>query len=111
MPNHRMSKWFSWGEEQISLAPEKSGAYELAYKDTIVYIGSAETSIKSRLCSHRKRKSFMKVTHFRFQLVEWSTDARKLEAKLCEEFKKNNGGKLPRLQGRAPKLKKSIWDI
>jgi len=104
----RMSKWYSFKSEQVDLAPEKAGAYQLAYKDVVVYIGSAESSIRSRLREHRKRKTFMKVTHFRFCKTD-SEEARATEAKLCKEFVRKNG-KLPRLQKAAPKDTRSYID-
>lgn len=103
------AKWHPFKDNVVDLAPEKSGVYELGYGETVVYIGSAATSIQARLRSHRKMKKFMKVTHFRFMRTE-SEDARPTEAKLCNDFMKKNNGKLPRLQGRAPKIRKSIWD-
>lgn len=82
-------------------APSEAGVYELLYKDTVVYIGSSGSSIRSRICFHRKLKKFMKVTYFRYRRVEWEQDARDLEAKLCKSFKRVNGDR-PRLQDRTP---------
>jgi hypothetical protein len=101
------AKWHPFKDNVVDLAPEKAGVYELGYGETVVYIGSAVTSIQARLRSHRKMKKFMKVTSFRFMRTA-SEDARSTEAKLCKEFVKRNG-KLPRLQGRAPKIQKSGW--
>ena len=103
-----MSPRFSWKDEQVKLAPKKPGAYVLEYNGTIVYIGSAESSIHSRLCSHKKAARFLKVTHFRFKEVEWKSEAREEEHKLTEAFKKKNGGKLPRIQQKGAG-KPSIW--
>lgn len=104
-------KWYSFTDEVVSLIPEKSGVYELgnAKTDVVVYIGSSESSIRSRLREHRKMKRFMKVSHFRFKRVA-SEDARNMEAKLVADFKKAHKGKLPRLQGRAPVKRKSFLD-
>jgi hypothetical protein len=101
------AKWHPFKDNVVDLAPQKAGVYELGYGETVVYIGSAVISIQARLRSHRKMKKFMKVTSFRFIRMA-SEDARSTEAKLCKEFVKKNG-KLSRLQGRAPKVRKSIW--
>ena len=93
-------------DDTAKKAPSESGAYELLYKDTIVYIGSSGTSIRSRICAHRQRKKFAKVTAFRYKRVEWSDEATKLEANLCESFRRKNKGKPPRLQERTPKYRK-----
>ncbi len=98
----------AFNDDTAEMAPRKPGAYELLYKGTVVYIGSSKTSIQSRLCAHRKRKTFAKVTHFRYKIVEWPEDAADLEAKLCDAFKKKNGGKQPRLQERSPKRYDSL---
>jgi hypothetical protein len=102
------AKWYPFNDDVIDLAPKESGAYELGYRDTVVYIGSAESSIQSRLRSHRKAKRFMKVTQFRFKKTS-SYEARALETKLCVEFIKKHG-KRPRLQERCPKEAESFID-
>jgi len=102
------SKLRSFNDEEAKKAPIEAGAYELLYKGTVVYIGSSRSSIQSRIREHRKRKTFMKVTHFRYRKVEWVQDAVELEAQLCRTFKKANGGK-PRLQQRTP-VNRSIFD-
>ncbi|MBA7585212.1 hypothetical protein ES708_27183 [subsurface metagenome] len=98
--------WRPFKDETIELTPKEPGAYELGYRDAVVYIGSSESSIQSRLRQHRKRKTFMKVTHFRFRRTS-SHEARALEDKLCTEFVKKNG-KPPRLQERMPKEPNSL---
>ena len=103
MPIRNKLRPFTDGEARV--ASSEPGAYELVYKDTVVYIGSSSTSIRSRIVSHRKRKDFMKVTGFRCQKVEWGEDAETLEAKLGMSFRRKNGGKLPRLQKRIPKYR------
>jgi hypothetical protein len=102
------NKLHSFTDAEAKLVPKEAGAYELLYKDTVVYIGSSSTSIFQRINSHRKIKRFGKVTHFRYKLVEWSSDAIKLEADLCRKFKKANGSR-PRLQMRTP-TNQSIFD-
>lgn len=92
-------------DETAKKSPIKSGAYELLFKDTVVYIGSSSTSIRDRIMSHRKRKDFMKVTSFRYKKVEWGDEAEELEAKLGGSFRRKNGGKLPRLQKKIPKYR------
>ena len=100
------SKIHPFNDETAKKVPTEPGAYELLFKETVVYIGSSGTSIRSRITSHRKRKIFMRVTGFRYKKVEWREDALTLEAKLCETFCKKNGGKPPRLQERTPKYRK-----
>ena len=95
-------------DDTAKKVPSEPGAYELLYKDTVVYIGSSSASIRSRICLHRKRKKFMHVTSFRYRKVEWGEDAIFLEAKLCRTFKKANGDK-PRLQERTP-TNRDIFD-
>jgi len=94
-------------DDLVSLAPKNSGVYKLLYKGEVVYIGSSKTSLRSRLSSHRKRKSFMKVTHFLFREAN-ETKAFNLEVRLCREFYKQHG-KLPRLQKLAPKSEIDIF--
>ena len=95
------SKLRSFTDEEAKKALIEAGAYELLYRGTVVYIGSSKSSIQSRIREHRKRKTFVKVTHFRYRKVEWEEDAIELEAQLCRTFKKANGCK-PRLQIRTP---------
>jgi excinuclease UvrABC nuclease subunit len=102
-------EWFSF-DKHVSLAPEKQGAYELGdAKHVVVYIGKSNHSVKKRLLLHRKMKRFMKVKYFRFRLTDHPS---RLERELIKEFKKNNNGKLPRLQRREPpKRTPSLFDF
>lgn len=102
------SKLRAFTDEEAKKAPVEAGAYELLHRGTVVYIGSSGSSIQSRIRDHRKRKTFMRVTHFRYRKVEWAEDALELEATLCRTFKKANGGK-PRLQIRTP-ANRTIFD-
>jgi hypothetical protein len=99
-------KWYPFKDEVVVTAPEESGAYELGYRGIVVYIGSSESSIRSRLRQHRKAKRFAKVTDFRFRRTAFHK-ARALENKLCMEFIKKHG-EPPRLQERIPKEPKSL---
>ena len=99
------NKSYPFNDDTVKKVPSKAGAYELLYKGTVVYIGSSGTSVRQRLSSHRKRKTFAKVTDFRYKKVEWANDALALETKLCEAFRKKNNRKPPRLQERTPKNK------
>ena len=103
------NKLHPFDDESAKKAPAEAGAYELLYKGTVVYIGSSETSIKQRICTHRKRKTFMHVTDFRYKKTEYVYEARDLEASLCKTFKKQNNGNRPRLQQRTP-INRSIFD-
>jgi len=100
------SKVHPFSDESASKVPAEPGAYELLYNGTVVYIGSSGTSIRSRIIAHRKRKTFIRVTGFRYKKVLWRDDALELEAKLCSTFRKKSGGKPPRLQERTPKYRK-----
>lgn len=95
------NKLHPFDDNTAKKSPSEAGAYELLFKDTVVYIGSSSVSIKQRICAHRKSKKLAKVTHFRYRLVEWEDEAIELEGKLCKAFKKANDGK-PRLQLRTP---------
>ena len=99
------SKLQPWDDDTAKKTPSKPGAYELVHRDTVVYIGSSGTSIRSRIISHRKRKDFMKVTGFRYKKVQWGDEAETLEAKLGISFRRKNRGELPRLQKRIPKYR------
>ncbi len=96
-------------DDTAKKAPSEAGAYELLYKDTVVYIGSSSDSIRSRICAHRKRKKFAKVTAFRYRVVYWEDEAIELEAKLCKSFKRANSSKRPRLQERTP-VNRGLFD-
>ena len=102
------TQWRPFKNDVVDSVPEVPGAYELGYasSNTVVYIGSSETSLRSRLRSHRKRSRFMKVTHFRFRKTA-SDEARNLEVKLCKAFLKAHR-KPPRLQDRMPREVKSF---
>jgi hypothetical protein len=104
------TQWRPFTKDVVDLTPEVPGAYELGYakSNTVVYIGSSEASIRSRLRSHRKRSRFMKVTHFRFRKTA-SDEARNLEVRLCKAFLKEHR-KPPRLQDRMPREVKSFID-
>jgi len=102
------NKLHPFNDDTAKKSPDEPGAYELLYKDTVVYIGSSSVSICSRILAHRQRKRFMKVTYFRYRIVEWGDEAIDVEVKLCQNFKKKNGDK-PRLQERTP-ANRSIFD-
>ena len=96
-------------DDSAKISPNEPGAYELLYKDTVVYIGSSGNSIRQRMCAHRKRKKFNKVTSFRCKVVVWSDEAIDLETKLCASFKRKNKGNRPRLQERTP-VNRTLFD-
>ena len=92
--------WYSF--DNVKLAPEASGVYELGYKSngSVVYIGSSESSVRSRLVKHIERKDFIGVTHFRFRKTP-PDNARPAERKLCLEYQKKHG-KLPKYNKNIP---------
>ena len=100
------SSWHPFTRIEIDKAPICKGVYELSdAKGEIVYIGSSEKSIQSRLATHKTKTKFMKVKMFHFMRVGedrlWTT-AKHIERSLCAKFYKKHGS-LPRLQERAPK--------
>ena len=100
------SSWYQFGKEEVASAPVCKGVYQLCdAKGEVVYIGSSEVSIRSRLVTHKGKTKFMKVKHFCFMRVGedrlWTT-AKHIERSLCAKFYKEYG-RLPRLQERAPK--------
>lgn len=94
--------WHSFSE--VTLAPQTSGVYELGYKSngTVVYIGSSESSIRSRLVKHIERKDFVGVTHFRFRKTT-SDSARDTEHRLCAEYEKKHDRRPKYNKSRPPK--------
>jgi hypothetical protein len=108
MPINRV--WRPFTDVAVDCVPEEAGVYELGSARTggVVYIGSSETSVRSRLRSHRKMARFQRTTHFRFMRIEWPNSAENKEAQLCDSFKKKHKGKLPRLQERGPAKTTSI---
>ena len=100
------SSWRSFTKTEITKVPVYKGVYELCdAKGEIVYIGSSEKSIRSRLETHKSKTKFMKVKNFRFMRIGedrlWIT-AKHIERNLCAKFYKVHNS-LPHLQERAPK--------
>ena len=100
------SNWHPFTKVEIAKAPTYKGVYELCdAKGEIVYIGSSETSVLSRLVAHKKETRFMEVKQFHFMRVSddrlWTT-AKHIERSLCAKFRKEHG-RLPRFQKRSPK--------
>jgi len=98
--------WHPFKKIEIKKAPACKGVYELCdAKGEIVYIGSSEHSIRSRLEIHKTKTKFMKAKNFRFMRVGdnrlWIT-AKHIERHLCTKFSKEYG-RLPLFQERSPK--------
>ncbi len=91
---------------EVANAPNRKGVYQLYYASgEVVYIGSSEGSIRSRLETHKSKTKFMRVKTFRCMRVGediWGTTAKHIERRLCKKFYKQHG-RLPRLQERSPK--------
>ena len=100
------SKSYGFTKVEVGDAPNCKGVYQLYdAKDEIVYIGSSENSIRSRLKTHKSKTKFMKVKVFRWMRVGddiYGTTAEHVERSLCAKFYKQYG-RLPRLQERSPK--------
>ena len=104
------NKWRDFNEQEINRVPEVAGVYELGdANERIVYIGSSKSSIRARLLTHIKARKTLRVKYFRFKKLDsWdSNDPEEEEARLVMQHRKQNRGKLPRVQKRAPK--KSTW--
>lgn len=98
------SIWRAFRKQSLRGLPDKAGVYELGDAEKqIVYIGSSRSSIRDRLLSHKEMKRFIPARYFRFKLASAFEDAREMEQKHCELFKKQHNGLLPRLQKSAPK--------
>ena len=99
-------KPYPFTKTEVENAPSFKGVYQLHdAKGEVVYIGSSEGSIRSRLVTHKGKTRFMRVKTFRYMRVGdnvWGTTAKHIERKLCEAFRKKHGD-LPRLQERSPK--------
>ena len=102
----RFSKSYQFTKVEIDNAPNCKGVYQLYdAKGEIVYIGSSEGSIRSRLKTHKGKIKFMKVKAFCWMRVRdnmFGTAARHVERSLCAKCYKQHG-RLPRLQERSPK--------
>ncbi|MFC1873290.1 hypothetical protein ACFLW3_00540 [Chloroflexota bacterium] len=74
-------------------------------KGEIVYIGSSESSVRSRLISHKAKRKFIRAKGLLIMRVGedglWKT-AKHVERTICARFYKQYG-RLPRYQERAPK--------
>ena len=97
---------YPFTKAEVNNSPTDKGVYELFdAKGEVVYIGSSEKSIRSRLLIHKSKTKFMKVKAFRFMRVSddrmWTT-AKHIERSLCTNYYLQHGC-LPRLQKRAPK--------
>ena len=100
------SRWQPFTKVETEKAPTCKGVYQICdAKGEIVYIGSSEKSIRSRLVSHKAKAKFIRAKMFRFMRVGedrlWTT-AKHIERSYCKAFYKKHG-RLPRYQERAPK--------
>jgi len=90
---------------EIEKVPKHKGVYQLYYADgEIVYIGSSEDDIPSRLREHKSKTKFIRVKAFSYMRVStsmWAPSAKHTERKLCKAFRKKYG-RLPHLQQRSP---------
>jgi len=69
MPIRRI--WRPFTDEGIKTASRKPGVYELCdLKEEVVYIGSSDTSVRSRVFAHTRERKFVRVRYFRFMVIE-----------------------------------------
>ncbi len=99
------SNWHPFTKSETEKAPAYKGVYQICdANNEIVYIGSSETSIRSRLITHKAKTKFIRAKMFRYMRVSedrWAT-AEHIERSLCKKFYKEYG-RLPRYQKRSPK--------
>ena len=100
------SKWYPFTKSETERAPICKGVYQICdAKKEIVYIGSSEESIRSRLITHKAKAKFIRAKMFCYMRVGedrlWTT-AKHIERSLCKKFYKEYG-RLPRYQKRSPK--------
>ena len=100
------SNWHPFTKSETENAPTYKGVYQICdAKNEIVYIGSSEQSMRSRLIAHKAKTKFIRAKKFRYMRVSedrlWIT-AKHIERNLCKTFYKKHG-KLPRYQERSPK--------
>jgi hypothetical protein len=100
------SNWHPFTKPETEKAPACKGVYQICdAKGEVVYIGSSESNIRSRLIAHKAKAKFIRAKGFRYMRVGedrlWTT-ARHIERSLCKKFYKEHG-KLPRFQERSPK--------
>ncbi len=92
-----------FADEVIVNSPEKAGVYALYDGDETIYIGRAQggtTTIRSRLQAHKRGDEgdcTKGATHYQRELTESAVIR---EKELLEEYKRNNGGRLPRCNVR-----------
>src|SRR3990172_3368936 len=103
-----------WVEFKIgaikALALNESGVYEIGKKrgDVVLYIGKSDTSIRSRLLTHKAKVVFQGCTHFSKRKTDPDA-ATEAEAKLIEAFRKSNNDKPPKLNTQKPKTRDDFW--
>ena len=100
------TKWIPFTVSNVNKVPACRGVYRIcAVKREIVYIGSSEKSIRSRLVTHKSKVQFIPAKYFQYMRVSpdrlWTT-AKHVERDLCKKFYKKHG-ELPRFQERSPK--------
>ncbi len=94
---------YEFTDENMGRSPEMAGVYALYDGDETIYIGRAQgdtTTIRSRLQAHKRGDEgtcTIDATHYRREPTE---SAVRRETELLEEYKRNNGGRLPRCNKR-----------
>ena len=100
------SNWHPFTMSEINNAPDCKGVYQICVaRNEIVYIGSSEKSIRSRLLTHKAKALFIPAKKFRYMRVGedrlWTT-AKHIERDYCNKYEKKHGEK-PLFQQRSPK--------
>lgn len=84
-------------KKNVDASPERPGVYELSQNGTVIYYGSSESSIRSRLQRHQNgtEGACTKAATTYRRVVTTAREARPLEKQLLDAFKRRNG-KFPR---------------
>jgi len=99
------NKWIPFKLKYIRALPlNQSGVYEIgkADGDIVLYIGKSASCIRSRVLTHKGETKFKGCTHFRTSKTH-SDDARIIEGKLLEAYKRKNSIYPPINKYRSPR--------
>ena len=103
------AKWIPFTKVVIEALPmTEKGVYEIGRLrgNVVLYIGKSDTSIRSRLSSHKEKTRFRVCTHFRKRRTS-SSEAADAERRLLAAHKKTHG-KYPLLNKIKPPH--NYWD-
>jgi hypothetical protein len=98
------AKWMPFTKLVIEGLPmNESGVYEVGkgIGNVVLYIGKSETSIRSRLLTHKEKTKFRGCTHFRFRRRDPDL-VRRAEEILLEDYRKKHDKYPPLNKNKAP---------